>query len=145
METLEFAGELAEKSGNTELHKAVKIRYNAFAAESSKEKVLTEHLSAKADVVLANAEHPHSENTLLTSVDSEETLKECSSKSDNLGDKQDTKNVNTMSVEYVCSNAEPVQNGYTNGAILKKGDTIDLKVNSLENENVGIKESEIVG
>lgn len=84
LETLEFAGELAEKSGNSELHKAIRIRYNAFAAESSKEKELTENLSAKADLLLANAEHTHSENNSLTSVDTEEMLIECSTKSDNL-------------------------------------------------------------
>lgn len=50
-----------------------------------------------------------------------------------------------MSVEYVSSNSELVQNSYTNGVTLKKDETVDLKDNSLEKKNVGIKDSEIAG
>lgn len=38
METLKFAGELAQKSGNAELYEAVMIRFNAFASAMSNEK-----------------------------------------------------------------------------------------------------------
>lgn len=36
VETLKFAAELAQRSGNTELHKAIMIRHNAFVEANSK-------------------------------------------------------------------------------------------------------------
>lgn len=39
MEILAFATELAEKSGNTELHKAVMMRYNTFSAAKHPEAI----------------------------------------------------------------------------------------------------------
>lgn len=55
IETLEFAAELAQKSDNTELYKAVMMRYNAFLAAGSQEEKSVKNV--KPEILNENSGH----------------------------------------------------------------------------------------
>ncbi|KAG5877681.1 hypothetical protein JTB14_003836 [Gonioctena quinquepunctata] len=143
---MEFAAELAEKSGNKELHKAVLFRYNAFkSVNDEKQEELLPLAPTKAEVVLEKTGQESAVKGVETELEVPFLEKQCTEglvvENELETEKEEIKESSESSPEKLSTKAETVLENAEKENVLKKESVGEAETSESSQEKPGKKES----